>query len=203
VSETTWWAEGLLFENCSCQVICPAHVSFKQLCSHERCTGHWAVHIDRGLFGGVPLDGLNALVLFDAPQRMYEGSWTEALYLDDRADGPQREALETVLRGRAGGPWAVLARFVGTWLETRVAPFVLEDRGRHKRLSVGGLFETTVEALKGPDPNREVLLENLFNQIHGPTHVLARGSTRHDDRGLVIDTQGTHALYSRFSWKGP
>lgn len=36
-----WWAEGPLFETCSCQLVCPAHLSFKQLCTHDRCTGLW------------------------------------------------------------------------------------------------------------------------------------------------------------------
>lgn len=43
-----WWAKGLLFENCNCQVVCPGHVSFKQLCTHERCLGHWSIHIEEG-----------------------------------------------------------------------------------------------------------------------------------------------------------
>ena len=47
-----WWGTGLLFENCSCQVLCPAHVSVKQRCTHERCTGHWAVR-RCGLSGSV------------------------------------------------------------------------------------------------------------------------------------------------------
>jgi hypothetical protein len=178
-------------------------VSFKQLCTYERCTGHWAIHVERGVYGQVALDGLNALVVFDSPQQMYAGGWTEALYLDDRAEPGQEEALETILSGRAGGPWAVLARFVGTWLETRRVPIRVEDEGRRKRMRVEEIFETTVEALKGVDPERDVLLTNLFNQIHGPVHVLARGSTKVRDRGLAFEIQGTHGLYSRFSWKGP
>lgn len=200
---TGWWGEGLLFENCNCQVICPAHVSFKQNCTHERCIGYWTVRFERGAYGPTPLDGLCALIVYDAPQRMYEGNWTEALYLDDRADAAQRGALEAILKGQAGGPWAVLARFVGTWLETRTVPIAVEDEGRVKRVRIEGLLETTVEALRGPDPAREVVLENLFNQIHGPTHVVARGTTAYRDRGLTIDTSGTHALSSRFSWRGP
>lgn len=203
VEATAWRAEGLLFENCNCQVLCPAHVSFKQSCTHERCTGHWAVCIERGQFGGTPLDGLCALIVWDAPQRMYEGNWTEALYLDDRATAPQRAALEMLLRGEAGGPWAVLARFVGSWLETRCVPITVATEGRTKRMTIEGFFDTTVKALRGADPGAEVVLENLFNQIHGPTHVLARGSSRHERGGLVIDTAGTHALYSHFSWRGP
>lgn len=198
-----WWAQGLLFENCNCQVMCPAHVSFKQNCTHEKCIGHWALHFAGGAYGDLPLADLNALILFETPQQMYSGNWTQLIYIDERANPAQREALLTILTGRAGGPWPVLARFVGKWLEPRFVPFRMEIEGRRKTLTVDGLFETVVEAVRGTDPEREVIIENLFNQIHGPVHVLAKGSTKYSDRGLVMDTQGTHGVYSNFSWKGP
>lgn len=198
-----WWAEGLLFENCNCQIVCPGHMSFRQSCTQERCMGHWAIRLDRAAYGGTRLDGLNVVILYDAPQQMFAGNWVEAIYVDERADADQREALDAILKGRAGGPWAVLARFVGTWLDTRYVPIELHDEGRRKSVRIEGLFDTTVEALRGRDPDREVLLENLFNQIHGSTHVLAKGTTRVEDRSFVLTTDGTHALYSSFSWKGP
>ena len=68
-----WHARGLVFENCNCQLLCPGHVSFKQPCSNERCVGNWALHVDAGRFDAIDLAGLNAVIVFDAPQRMYEG----------------------------------------------------------------------------------------------------------------------------------
>jgi len=37
-----WWVNGTLFENCNCQLLCPAHISFRQDCQDERCVGFWA-----------------------------------------------------------------------------------------------------------------------------------------------------------------
>jgi hypothetical protein len=202
-SISKWYAKGLLFENCNCQLICPAHVSFKQNCTHERCTGYWAIRFNEGAYGDIPLDGLCVVILYDTPQRMYEGDWTEALYLDESADAWQKESLETILKGRAGGPWTILARFVGTWLETRTVAFNFKDEGRIKSLTVNGLFETRIEALRGSNPNDQATLENLYNTIHGPTHTLARGFSRCIDQGYSLSTEGTHAIYSNFSWNGP
>jgi hypothetical protein len=178
-------------------------VSFRQNCTHERCVGHWAFHIEEGRYGETPLTGLDVVIVFDSPQQMFAGDWVEAIYIDERAHDDQRRALETILTGAAGGPWEVLARFVGKRLETRYVPIALEDDGRVKRVRVEGILESSVEALRGRDREREVLLENLFNQIHGPTHVVARGSTRMADRGLCVQNEATHGLYSRFSWQGP
>ena len=199
----SWWAKGLLFENCNCQLICPAHVSFKQNCTHERCTGYWAIRFDQGVYGNVPLAGLMAAVFYDSPQRMYEGGWIERLYLDVNSNQAQQEAVEAILRGTAGGPWAILARFVGTWQETETVTFQFEEEGRNKKLSVDGVFETTIEALRGPNPDKPSVLDNLYNTIHGLTHVLARGSTNCSERSFTLATKGTHALYSNFSWQGP
>ena len=108
MSTTSWCATGLLFENCKCQLLCPGHVSFKQRCTHERCQGNWAIHLDESQFGDVSLSDLNAAVIFDAPQRMYDGGWTQVAYIDERATTDQRTALDDILAGRVGGPWAIL-----------------------------------------------------------------------------------------------
>jgi hypothetical protein len=199
-----WWACGLLFENCNCRLLCHCHVAFTQPADEERCIGYWAVRIEQGAWGDVPLAGLHALVLGDAPQVMAEGGWTQALYLDQRANAGQRVALEAILGGRAGGPWAKLAVLVSRRLDTRWVPIRIEEEGRHKRLRVEGVnLISEVEAIKAADRTGEVRLENCHNQIHGSPQVLAWGSTRVHDDGFALITERTHALWSRFTWQGP
>jgi hypothetical protein len=200
MSETRWWAKGLLFENCSCQLICPAHVSFKQFCENDRCTGHWSMHVAEGRYGEVVLDSLNIVIVFDSPVQMYTGHWTQVFYVDERADAAQRAALETIFRGQAGGPWETLARFVSTQIDTRYVPMRFEDEGRVKRLTIPDLFETTVQAIRGSDDRSEVVLSNLHNIIHGPVHVLGLGKTTCVDGPFKIRNDKTHGLYSDFSW---
>ena len=197
---TPWRATGLLFENCNCQLLCPGHVSFKQECTNARCQGHWAMHVDAGHVGNIDLAETNVVVVFDAPQRMYEGGWTQACYIDERATESQRGALDDIVSGRAGGPWAILSRFVGTRLDTRFLPMRFENGGREKRLTIPDLFDTTVTAIRSLDGETEARIENLRNVLHGPTHVLARGRTRCTDRVLAFEHERTHGLYSRFSW---
>ena len=116
-----WWARGLLFENCSCQAICPGHVHFDQTCYSDRCRGYWAVRVDEGAYGDVDLGGVRAVVAYDCPPHMIDGDWIEGLLIDEAASPPQREAIEAILDGSAGGPWEVLSRFVATRLPTRFA----------------------------------------------------------------------------------
>lgn len=201
MTRSTWRAKGLLFENCNCQLVCPGHLSFKQLCTQERCIGHWAAHIDEGRYGDNVLDGLNVVVFYDTPRHMITGGWTEVLYVDARADAAQRDALETIFSGSAGGPWEVLGRFVETRLPTRFVPLRFEDAGRRKRMWSDDLFDTSVEAIRGKDKSQEAVMTNVFNQIHASDQVLAMGSTRLSDPEFGFTTEGSHALYSRFSWE--
>ena len=94
---TGWWAEGLLFENCACTLVCPGHMHFSQLCTHERCKGYWALRFDEGSFGGVPLAGLRAVLAFDTPQRMIDGHWMQSIIIDESATPEQRKARIAVL----------------------------------------------------------------------------------------------------------
>jgi hypothetical protein len=195
-----WHARGLMFENCSCQLVCPGHMHFSNACTHERCVGYWAIRIDEGQFGEVPLSGLKAVIAFDSPQHMIEGNWTEVVIIDETASPAQRAALETILTGRAGGSWGLLAKFVSRWLETRFLPIELADEDSTKRARIPGLLDTSITQIKGRDRSQPVTFENIFNQIHGASQVIALGRTSYDDGVIAIHTEQSHGLHSRFEW---
>jgi hypothetical protein len=195
-----WWARGLLFENCNCQSVCPGHVHFDQLCTFDRCVGYWTIRIDEGAFGEIDLGDVRAVLAYDSPQHMIDGDWIESIVIDEAASREQRSAVETILTGRAGGPWETLARFVGRRLETRFLPIRIDDEERRKRVVIPELLDGTVEPIRGRDRDKPVRLENMFNQIHAKSQVIATGATSYDDGEIVIDTQQSHALWSSFDW---
>jgi hypothetical protein len=202
-STPPWHARGLMFENCSCQLVCPGHMHFSQACTHERCLGYWAIRIDEGSYGDVPLAGLKAFIAFDAPQHMIEGNWTEVVIIDESASAAQRTALDAILHGRAGGSWGLLAKFVVRWLDTQYRPIEFAEEPHAKHARIPGLLEASITEIKGRDRGRPVTFENIFNQIHAPTQVLALGSTSYDDGVIRIATKQTHGLHSRFEWIVP
>jgi hypothetical protein len=196
----SWYARGLIFENCSCTLVCPGHMHFSQNCTHERCKGYWALRFDEGTFGDVALRGTRALIAFDCPQRMIDGGWLETIIIDESASAAQRAALETILTGKAGGPWEKLASFVGTRQPTEFRPIVIEDDGPSKRASIADRLKTFVTQIRGRDRGKPVLFENIFNQIHAPTQVIALGESEYDDGAIRFTNSGTHGLFSTFEW---
>ncbi|HXR98724.1 MAG TPA: DUF1326 domain-containing protein [Terriglobales bacterium] len=201
---TAWQAAGLLFENCNCQLVCPGHIHFTQLCTHERCQGYWAIRFESGRFGDTPLAGLRAVVIYDTPQLMSSGGWTEGLYIDPVADDAQRAAIEAILSGAAGGPWEVLGRFVANRLPTQFVPIEITEEDGTKGVSITGRLRSVIAAIRGRDRSQPVRFENIYNQIHNSSQVLARGDTDYHDGSqgpLRIENRGSHGLWSRFNWK--
>jgi len=196
-----WWAKGLIFENCNCQLVCPGHMHFDQLCTHERCIGYWAIRIDSGQYGDVSLAGLRAVIAFDTPQHMISGGWTEMILIDEASTEGQRAALQTILAGQAGGPWETLGRFVARRLDTRYVPIDFNEDEVSKSVTIPGLLKSVVTRIRGRDRSKPVLFENIFNQIHAPTQVLATGDTEYDDGVIRVQTTGSHGLFSNFEWR--
>jgi hypothetical protein len=200
-SPLSWYARGLIFENCSCALVCPGHMHFSQNCTHQRCKGYWAMRIDEGTFGDVLLAGTRAVIAFDTPQRMIDGGWLQTIIIDESASDAQRRALETIFMGHAGGPWAKLAAFVATRQATEFRAIVFEDQGAIKRASIIDRLKTVVTQIRGRDKSKPVLFENIFNQIHAPTQVIALGDSEYDDGVVRFTTNGSHGLFSQFEWR--
>ena len=200
-----WWAEGLLFENCNCTAVCPGHIHFSQRCTHDVCKGFWAIRFEDGrVDASAPVDlaGIDAVIVYETPPVMVEGGWKQLIIVSDHATEDQRRAVEEILTGVRGGPWAVLARFVAEPLPTRAASIRIEDLPARKTVTVAGLLTGAVDAIRGWNRDRPVTFENIYNKIHDSTQVIAQGSTRYDDGEIVIANEGTHGLWSRFRWTG-
>ena len=199
-TQVPWHASGLLFENCNCQVVCPGHVHFDQDCTHDRCVGYWAIRFESGAYGDTSIAGTSAVISYDSPRHMIDGGWIENLIIDAAATEEQRVAIERILTGAAGGPWQKLGQFVGVRGETKFAPIHIEETETTKSVSIAGILSATIERLRGRDREQPVTFHNMFNQIHNPTQVIATGETKYDDGTIVVDTSGTHSLYSNFEW---
>jgi hypothetical protein len=100
-----------------------------------------------------------------------------------------------------GGPWAVLDRFVENRLPTRLASIRIDEEEQFKRVVIDGVLESKVEAIRGRDRSKPATLENMFNQIHATSQVIATGTSRFQAEPFFVETEGTHGLWSDFHWR--
>ena len=97
----SWKMSGQLEEACSCNAACPCWFGSKP--THSQCSGGFALFIDKGTYGNVPLDGLGAAFMGanKTGTTMMEsiGDWDfVTIYIDEKANPEQRKALEAIMR---------------------------------------------------------------------------------------------------------
>lgn len=200
----SWSIQGEYMENCSCDVLCPCIVwSMAGPADTERCLVPLAMHIEKGEKDGVSLDGLNAILVVDAPQVMGEGGWRVAVYIDERADEQQQAALGEILSGAAGGPPEMLAGLVGEQLGVRVVPINYTSDENRKRVEVPGIMEFEVEGLHAPGSSAVMEIVNVFHPM-GANLPVARSITGRysdPDYGLSFDNTGKNGHFREFAWQ--
>jgi hypothetical protein len=111
----SWRICGSYFESCNCDAICPCRridgVPGGRS-THGVCMGVLSWLIEDGAADGVDLSGLPVAVACRYNDDEPGSPWTWVLYLEARATGLERAALEGIFTGRLGGdaeshfPWA-------------------------------------------------------------------------------------------------
>src|SRR5260221_932853 len=143
----SWKVDGSYFETCSCDVACPC--IFLSPPTSGDCTALLAWHIDQGGFGEINLDGLNAVIAVHSPGHMMEVKWKVALYVDERANQGQRDALTQIFSGQAGGHLAGLAPLIGEVLGVKAAPIEYRSEGKRRSMRLGDVADAEIEGLAG------------------------------------------------------
>lgn len=108
-----WRVQGDWFDTCNCSIPCPC--TFAQAPTSGDCEGILAWHIRQGNYGNVRLDGLSVMALGSFKGNIWEGKTkaSMAMFVDERADERQREALQMIFAGRVGGWPGTFANFIG------------------------------------------------------------------------------------------
>ena len=100
---TEWLLKGEYVKNCNCAPGCPC--DFWAPPTHHKCEGMVAMRITKGHFGSVSLDGLIFAAAANWPGPLHEGKGTLQPYVLDKATEDQRNALLTIMSGKAGNAW--------------------------------------------------------------------------------------------------
>ena len=133
---------------------------------------------------------------------MMEGNWKVALYLDERADGMQQEALQSIFSGAAGGHLGALKPLIGEVLGVRSAKIDYRAEGRKRSLEVAGIAAAEIEAIDGLDGGETTINNPPFSVMPGEPLVVGRStSARYDDHGLKLDVAGKNGFYSPFTYQ--
>jgi hypothetical protein len=196
-----WKLTGTYFEACACDVACPC--AFLSAPTSGDCSALVGWHIESGKFTNVNLDGLNVALALYSPGHMLEVKWRVALYLDETASEEQKNALTQIFTGQAGGHMANLVPFIGEVLGITNVPIEYETNGKNRRLKIGDVGETEVEAIQNSD-GADVTINNppLGLAPGYPIGVAKSKKLSYKDYGLEWEISGKNGFYSPFTYQG-
>ena len=132
------------------------------------------------------------------------------IFMDERADTAQREALQKVFSGEAGGWMGVFAELVGEVRGLEFVPieFAVADDLAHWRVEIPGKLKAVAEALAGPTtpPGTRVQLHNAPGSEVGPGQVMTFGKAVENNVngfGFQWSWPGQSSKHIPFDWTGP
>jgi hypothetical protein len=191
--------EGTYFESCNCEAACPCVFLSKP--TEDECGVLIAWHIDKGKFEDVALDGLNVAFAVRSPGHMAQVKWEAAVYLDQRADARQKDALTKIFAGQAGGHPARLASHVGKILGLASAAIDYQAKGKQGSLKIPNVAELSIEAIEGQG-GAEVTVENhpLCTGPGNPAVTARSKKLSSMDHGLSWEVPGKNGFYSPFRY---
>ncbi|HYY86459.1 MAG TPA: DUF1326 domain-containing protein [Nitrososphaeraceae archaeon] len=203
---------GDWFDVCKCNIPCPC--TFAQTPSYGDCDGVLAYHINKGVYGEMSLDGLNVLAVSYFKGNIWSGNTKAdiAVFFDERANGQQRDALNMIFTGKAGGFMAEFAKLIGEVRGVEFAPIkfeVAEDLG-YWSAEIPGKVIARGEALTGPmtPSGKRVQTLNPPGSEVGPGTIATWGTAVIDEVNLPNfryqwKRTGKSSKHIPFNWSGP
>ncbi len=206
----TWSIRGEYMESCNCEVLCPCLLGKRDergsalaRPTEGHCDVPMLFQIHDGHYGQVRLNGTLVGLAIYTPGPMGLGDWTFALYLDERATPPQREASEKIFSGQSGG---AVGRFFGPLIKhrlpNRVVPMELGRDGRKGWARIPGILDVEYEGIEGLD-GAASWLDNLRHFVSRRLYTCRSTRSVFRDHGLDWNNAGRNAYYANFEWSGP
>jgi hypothetical protein len=209
-----WKVSGDWFDVCKCNIPCPC--IFAQTPTYVDCDGTMAYHINGGNYGETILDGLNVLILDRFKGNIWAGDGKTklnvAIFFDEKANEQQREALNMIFTGKAGGFMAEIAKLLEVrGIEYAPIKFEVADDLSFWSAELPGKVLAKAEALTGPTtpPGKRVQTINPPGSEVGPGAAGAVATwgmstaDQADAMGFKWERKGQSSKHIPFEWSGP
>ena len=143
ISPTSWSVKGVYYEACNCDPVCPCRSidgSPRQRATYGMCEFALSWSVVSGQYGPVRLDNFNVAMAgqWDTDS---DKPWDIILYIDERADAAQKNALEQIFSGQAGGN-ILFAKGVASFREVKSARIELDHTENVQWFRVGNFAES-------------------------------------------------------------
>lgn len=205
LSDDRWRVSGTYLEACNCEAICPCRTVDGRRGGRSTCgvcTGALSWGIERGHAGRVDLSGLAVGLVYRYSDDEPGSPWTFVLYLDERAERHQRDALEEIFLGRRDGaaldqfPWV---RKASALVAVRPARIEFDHAPRQ------GWFRIQRDVsvrIAGPVAD-DAVVTCAIPGYHQPGTELVVDELTAGDSPFSFEFSGRCGYASRFDYSGP
>ena len=143
-----WRIAGTYVASCSCNLICPCPTDNPPTSLDGQCRGVGVFHVADGNFEDTDLSGVNVALVNLFPSNLTAGNWKLGIVVDEGASDEQAGALEQIISGKEGGPFADFAGLTDEWLGMERGSVTFSD-GDTPSGSISGA-DFSFEPLEGP-----------------------------------------------------
>lgn len=199
---TKWQLQGTVTLACNCDYGCPCN--FNGLPTYGHCEGEWNWHVEQGSYGDTRLDGLHFTVACDWPGAIHEGNGEAVVLIDERADESQRAAIQELISGKLGGPWAIVSTTLTKVHGPLFVPYEVKLDGIRSEVRAGNALELVMEPIRnrvtGAEVHPRIVLPEGFIWKDGE---VAASMSFHIHDGVSYDHSGKYTAVAPFEYSGP
>ena len=171
--------------------------------TYGHCDMAEVFHVEDGEFNGAPLGGLNFVMAMSTPGVMTDGNWTSALYIDERANPQQREALVQIMSGKMGGPAERWMSLTSNFVGIKYVPIEFKAEDGVRSVTIPNVMDFHVEPIIARNQTEAMLLANTAHGVNRDLY-LAKGTRGiYTDHGMRWDNTGKNGHFASFEWHWP
>jgi hypothetical protein len=195
--------EGQLLEVCNCNVLCPCWIGEDP--DPGTCDAINAYYIERGTIAGLDVSSRTIAFFAYIPGNVLNGNWRVVVFIDDRANTDQQEALVNAWTGKLGGSLADVSQLIGEVVAVERAPITFDLKEGRGTLRIGSVAEAEMEPYRGPTGQVTTLNESVFTTIPGAPAWVSKASKYRRQGGQWglrdVDLEGHNAIQGPFRFE--
>lgn len=202
-NQIDWTMAGEYIEACNCDAGCPCKFGAEPTKGH--CDGIIGFEVREGHYGPVQLSGVRFALLLHAPGSPFSGDLRTGCYVDESSSSEQRQALEKIFSGEAGGFWSVISTLVTDNRGVKFAPIRMQTTGKRRTFDIPDVVELVNEPLINPitQEQEDVMVTHTFDPFcaSGRAGISVKAVCRDPD--FNYDLSNRQGYIGPFEWAGP
>jgi hypothetical protein len=160
---------------CNCRMICPCPIDGLPTGDGDECNGVLIFDVRQGNLDDTDLSGVPFALYNHFPSNLSSGNWKVGIVVDEGASDAQAQAVERIISGQEGGPFADFGPLIGDYVGMQRGKVSLSGDDDVKG-TVAGIGDFETEFAKGSDGSPTTVSNAMFG--FAPTFKVGKGKGR-------------------------